>query len=100
MRVAALLQAGTQQLVYARQLLESHGMLAGVINTIFPLPTIPLIVAANALEVNVPGILLSMAVGRLLRWSTMYAIILSGRSVYRRAAGAVEAKPKAKLKAR
>ncbi|KAL1521889.1 hypothetical protein AB1Y20_021540 [Prymnesium parvum] len=74
---------GSTQLSVARDLLERHGILAGALNTIFPLPTIPLIVAAHALKVQIPLILLAMAFGRFVRWSTMFATIHSSKAVAR-----------------
>ena len=75
--------AGSPQLEAARGLLQRHGVLAGAMNTILPLPTIPLIVAAHALEAHIFLILLSMALGRLVRWSAMYATLYSGRRAMR-----------------
>ena len=75
--------AGTPQLQAARDLLLRHGVLAGALNTIFPLPTIPLIVATHAVEGQVLLILLAMAAGRLLRWSVMFATIQSSKAAVR-----------------
>lgn len=73
----------SQQLVFARGLLERHGILAGAVNTVFPLPTIPLIVAAHALQVRVSLILISMSVGRLVRWGIMFITIHSSKTAAR-----------------
>ena len=75
--------AGTPQLQAARDLLLRHGVLAGALNTIFPLPTIPLLVATQAIEGPVMLILLSMAAGRLLRWGIMWTTIQGSRAAVR-----------------
>jgi len=73
----------TPQLAAARELLQRHGIIAGLFNTLFPLPTTPLIVAAQAADANVAGIILTMALGRSVRYAVLAATILSSRSLYR-----------------
>jgi membrane protein YqaA with SNARE-associated domain len=75
--------AGSPQLDVARRLLQRHGVLAGLMNTLLPLPTIPLIVAAQAVDANVEGILLTQAIGRAVRYVSIAVAIFSGRSVYK-----------------
>jgi len=72
------------QLVRARDLLQRHGSLAGLLNTLLPLPTIPLIVASVSVGVNVHMMLLAMTLGRTTRYVVLAVAILSSKRVARR----------------
>ena len=76
--------ADSAQLAMARSLLQRHGLLAGLFNTLLPLPTMPLIVAARAVDANVPAILMSMAAGRTARYVALVGAVCSSRSMYTR----------------
>lgn len=80
--VASKLQ-GSQALAVARELLQKHGVVAGLLNTILPLPVIPLLVAAQVAGTQVPLILIMMSLGRLTRYVCVYAAILASRAAYR-----------------
>lgn len=82
--------AGSPQLAVAHTLLKRHGALAGVMNTLLPLPTIPLIIAAHAVGANVPWMLIAMAVGRAARYIALTFAILSSRKVARAVGESVE----------
>lgn len=75
---------GSHALSVARELLLKHGVLAGVLNTLLPLPTVPLMVAAQLSGARVPTILAMMALGRLCRYVAVYVAIVGSREVYRR----------------
>ena len=62
-----------------RDKLEAHGTLAGLLNTLLPFPTIPLLIAAQVVGANVRGILLTMALGRSIRYTVLAVAILGGR---------------------
>jgi len=47
--------AGSVHLATAGELLQRHGPIAGVMNTILPLPTVPLMVAAHAVKATQHG---------------------------------------------
>lgn len=82
LNVASKLE-GSQALAVASELLRKHGVLAGVLNTLLPLPTIPLMLAAQIVGANVPLILVMMALGRLSRYVAVYAAIVASRVAYR-----------------
>lgn len=89
--VAAKL-ASSPQLALARDLLQKHGPLAAVLNTLFPaMPTIPLMVAAHALDPSrVPLILLALALGRGLRYASL---VVATRATRHAATSAMASKP-------
>ena len=75
--------AGSPHLATAGELLQRHGPIAGVMNTILPLPTVPLMVAAHAVEADVTLIVLALAAGRAVRYVVLTSTIFGGRSAYK-----------------
>ena len=57
--------------------------MAGVVNTILPLPTVPLMVAAHALQADVTLIVLALAAGRAVRYVGLTTTIFASRSAYK-----------------
>jgi membrane protein YqaA with SNARE-associated domain len=79
--------ADSPHLAVARDLLQRHGPIAGVMNTILPLPTVPLMVAAHVLKADETLIVLALAAGRAVRYVVLCSTILGGRSAYAYAKG-------------
>eukprot|EP00929_Paragymnodinium_shiwhaense_P009078 TRINITY_DN113129_c0_g1_i2.p1 TRINITY_DN113129_c0_g1~~TRINITY_DN113129_c0_g1_i2.p1 ORF type:complete len:105 (-),score=20.82 TRINITY_DN113129_c0_g1_i2:572-886(-) len=68
---------------YAADLIKQWGLLGGFINGISPLPAIPLILAATALEnshYRVVFMLATLALGRFAKYLVMAASIYVGKS--------------------
>jgi membrane protein YqaA with SNARE-associated domain len=68
---------------FAANLVKDWGPLAGLINGASPLPNIPLILAATALEANRWRVLLTlflMSVGRFLKYSAMAITLRAGKA--------------------
>ena len=85
--------ANSPQLATARSLLQRHGLLAAVMNTVLPAPTIPLMVAAHVLDpTNVPAIILALALGRAIRYVLLVSTVFGSRRAAALAAGAVAEK--------
>ena len=84
--------ANSPQLATARLLLQRHGLLAAVMNTVLPAPTIPLMVAAHVLDpTNVPAIILALALGRAIRYVLLVSTVFGSRRAAALAASAVAA---------
>ena len=87
--------ADSPHLEVARELLTKHGPVAGVMNTILPLPTVPLMVAAHVLKADETLIVLALAVGRAVRYVVLCSTIVGGRSAYKFAKAKAKGQPPA-----
>lgn len=82
--------AASPQLATARSLLQRHGLLAAVMNTVLPAPTIPIMVAAHVLDpARVPAIILALALGRGIRYVLLVSTVFGSRKAAALATSAV-----------